>query len=46
MTASKLTEEQRIDILIDWFLANGGELSEAYELFNFPETGRGVRARR
>ena len=32
--------------LRDWFLENGGELSDAYKLFNFRDTGRGVMARR
>ena len=43
---TKQTEEQKIEILIRWFLENGGELSEAYGLSDFPLTGRGVMALR
>ena len=39
-------EEQKWLELRRFFEANGGELSDAYELFDFPVTGRGVRAKR
>ena len=39
-------EEQKWLELRRFFEANGGELLDAYELFDFPVTGRGVRAKR
>ena len=41
-----LTEEQKWLELRRFFECKGGELLDAYELFDFPTTGRGVRANR
>ena len=32
--------------LFDWYESNGGEVLDAYELYDFKDTGRGVRANR